>query len=252
MIRSVLVLVGAIATAFPAVGTAQSARQLYATRDALEARAADAERLVSAPSTSSATREQKRIEALELRTRLDKGDFHAGDQIVVSTTIERVRIDTLTVDADQSIDLGQFPKVSLRGVLRSELEDRLRSHLATYVREPRVSAQPLVRLSVTGQVGRPGFYNVPANALVTDVIMLAGGPTSAADISKSVVRRDNEKLWDRDEVRTAISDGYSIDTFDLRAGDELVVGEKKRTNWEAVLRNAGVVVGLVSLFYTVR
>lgn len=235
-----------------APAASQAARQFYAKRSTLEQRAAEAERIASASVTENTARDLKRGEAVMIRYRLEHGDFHAGDRIVVATVIDMPRTDTLLVAEDQSVQIAGFPRVSLRGVLRAELEERLQTHLAVYVREPRVTAKPLVRLAVTGRIARPGFYNVPADALLSDVIMLAGGPSADADMTKTIVRRDTDELWTSDAVRVAINDGFSVDSFNLRAGDELVIGAQKKTNWEALLRNTGVVVGLVSIFISVR
>ena len=231
---------------------AQSIQQLYAKRSTLEQRASEAERIAAASNTQNPTRELKRGEAFMIRYRLEHGDFRAGDRVVVTTVIDQARTDTLLVSDDRSVEIAGFPRVSLRGVLRSELEDRLRTHLAVYVREPRVTAKPLVRIAVTGRVARPGFYNVPADALLSDVIMTAGGPAAGADMAKTTVRRDTAELWTADAVRVAINDGFTVDSFNLQAGDELVIGAQRQTNWEALLRNTGVVVGLVSIFVSVR
>ena len=248
--RSLAVAIALLAWSAPAAS--QTDRHLYAKRSTLEQRATDAEKIANTSTTQEPTRDLKRGEAFMIRYRLEHGDFHAGDRIVVTTVIDMARTDTLLVADDQSVEIGGFPRVSLRGVLRAELEERLRTHLALYVREPRVTAKPLVRLAVTGRIARPGFYNVPADALLSDVIMIAGGPSADADLTKTIVRRDTEELWTSDAVRIAINDGFSVDSFDLRAGDELVIGAQRKTNWEALLRNAGVVVGLVSIFISVR
>ena len=249
-VRLLAVLAGLLV--WSPTAASQAARQLYATRSTLENRATDAEQTAASATTPSATRELKRSEAFMLRHRLEHGDFFAGDRLVVTTIIAQARTDTLQVAADQSVEIVGFPRVSLRGVLRAELEERLRTHLAVYVREPRVTAKPLVRLAVSGRIARPGFYNVPADALLSDVIMTAGGPAGDADIAKTIVRRDTEELWTSDAVRVAINDGFSVDAFSLRAGDELVIGAAGKANWESFIRNAGVIVGLASIFMSVR
>jgi hypothetical protein len=58
--------------------------------------------------------------------------------------------------------------------------------------------------------------------------MRAGGPAADADLSKAVVRRAGQTIWNVDDVRVALTDGISLDRLHLHAGDEIYVPPVKR------------------------
>jgi protein involved in polysaccharide export with SLBB domain len=173
-------------------------------------------------------------EAWLLRTRLQRGDFQEGDRIVVMLLGSTTFNDTISVRAGKLLPLPRMGDVPLEGVLRSELGDRISVHLAKFLRDSSVRATPLVRIAVLGQVNRPGFYYTSADALLSDMLMKAGGPAPSADLGRMSIRRGGESIWSERDTRTAMNDGLSIERLHLRAGDELYVGEQKRTNWTAI------------------
>jgi protein involved in polysaccharide export with SLBB domain len=216
----------ALAIAGAPVG-GQSTRPPETARD-LESRA----QLEAEARTAEA--ENRTGEAWLLRSRLQRGDFQEGDRIVVSLLGSTTFNDTISVRAGKLLPLPRMGDVPLEGVLRSELGDRISTHLAKFLRDSSVRATPLVRLAVLGQVNRPGFYYTSADALLSDMLMKAGGPAGNADLGKMSIRRGGDVIWTERDTRTAMNDGLSIERLHLRAGDELYVGEQKRTNWTAI------------------
>ncbi len=200
-------------------------------------------------------------EAWLLKQRLVKGDFQDGDRIVVKLlgTAALLNIfgrpgtgtDTITVRAGKTISIPQMTDLSLEGVLRSELTETLRAHLAKYLQDPSVVTIPLLRIAVYGQVGRIGYHYTPVDILLNDLIMIAGGPGPMADMGKLEIRRGGEVIWGGDALRTALNDGISLERLHLRAGDELWVDplSRGRFNWQTVLQVIGAISGT---FYTLN
>jgi protein involved in polysaccharide export with SLBB domain len=223
-----------------------------ASRSELEALAAAAEQAAAAAG-SAELREQKRATAAAIRARLRDGDFRAGDRIVLSVRGDSVLTDTFTVGPRQTLDLPGQPEIALEGVLRTELREYLALHIGRFVRDPVVDARPLLRIAVLGEVSQPGFYLITPDHLVSDVVMMAGGPTREADIARTIVRRGSSPLLDRRALRAAVIEGATLDQLNIRSGDEIVVGEAKRRNWDTVLRTAGVLSGIaLSIYGAVR
>ena len=228
-VRALLVLALLLS---PGAASAQSAalKRATATRGELEALAAQA----------------SGDEAAAIRARLAEGDFRIGDRVVLTITrSDSTRTDTLTVREGQALEVPGLLVTSLRGVLRSELEALLAREVERVVREPKVQARTLVRLAVLGEVGRPGFYWMTTDALVSDVIMTAGGPTPGADPSRSVIKRGTEELWDREDVAEALRAGLTLDHLRLSAGDEVVVGKKRQGTSENTMRYVSTVSGVI-------
>ena len=246
--------------------TLASARQLpeAETRQQLLAAIGDAER------------EHRDSEAWLLRSRLKQGDFQVGDRIVLSIVIPGLSAaeweqeialrlnpgvrpgggdDTVIVRAGkllQIMKLRNVPDFSLDGVLRSELNDTLTVYLSKYVRKPIVRAVPLLRVGVIGSVTHPGWYSTPADAVLSDVIMQAGGVGPEADIARTSVRRDGIEIWKPADIRHALSNGMSLDQLHLRAGDEVMIGERRQWSLMNTIQVVAALVGIVAAAQVVR
>ncbi len=222
----------------------------YAVRATLEANAVAAEN-ASAAATAEPLRESKRAEAWMLRERLRVGDFHPGDRIALVVEGHPMLSDTFSVRTGRLLTLPDLPEIALMGVLRSEMQSHLTREIGRFVREPKVRVVPLMRVAVLGKVGRPGYYALPADALLSDAVMVAGGPNPDADLAKSTVRRGTERLLRERDVSVALSDGMTLDQLDIRSGDEIVIGEKKRFNAMTTIQAVGiglsVIVGIVTV-----
>lgn len=227
----------------PAAAQGYEAMQPMATRTELTALA---DRLARGS-------ESDRNRASALRIRLRDGDFRAGDRIRLVIEGNVTQDDTVSVIAGSKVLLKDIGEIPLAGVLRSELQDHVAKQLSRYIKDVRVRATPLVRLSVLGPVGKPGFFYVPSDIPVTEAIMRAGGPTNNADLQKSVIRRGTAELYDSRNTRTALNGGLTLDQLSLRDGDSIEVGEKTSGNWAKIASIIGVVTSLAwALSYVAR
>jgi protein involved in polysaccharide export with SLBB domain len=200
----------------------------------------------------TAEAQQRPEEAFLLRTRLQDGDFQEGDRILLSVPALRVGFDTLVVRAGKVIQFQGMEDLNLGGVLRSELSSRLTKHLAKYLQDPTLKAIPLLRLGVFGSVARPNYYYMPADIVLPDVIMLAGGVSGNADLDKVTIRRGSKTIWNAVDTRTALADGISLDRLSLRANDEIYIPQKAQVSWQtwlpAITGAIALAVSLVSVF----
>lgn len=214
------------------------------TRIELEELLGRYESVLESPGYSQALKEDAQRSADLIRTRLDMGDFRVGDRVVVRLdgTPEGILPDTLLVEEGPSLDIPDMGIISLRGVLRSELQEYLTAELGRFVRDPSLTAQSLIRLSVQGSVGSPGFYVFPSEMLLSDVLMQAGGPAPNAKLDDLRVRRGNLELMDGTEVQVALDDGRSLDQLGLQAGDEITVPERAQRGWWPQVIRWGVIV----------
>src|SRR5439155_1611991 len=84
-----------------------------------------------------------------------------------------------------ALKLRAIGTVSLAGVRRADLESYLARELAKYLRNPVVHAHVLVRVAILGEVEHPGFYAVPADLVLGDALMRAGGPTRDSRVARA-------------------------------------------------------------------
>lgn len=199
---------------------AASSVGLVATRQGLSARAEQLELAAISNSQTTASRSDAAREAADIRRRLAEGDFRVGDRIVLAVEGEKALTDTFIVRPGIMLALPDVGDIPLGGVLRSELQDYLTQRLGQNLREPVVHATAYIRLSVVGGVAKPGYYDVPAQALLSDVMMVAGGPVATAKIQDMKIERGGHAILEKKALQHAIAAGMTVDDAGLIAGDQ--------------------------------
>jgi hypothetical protein len=220
------------------------------TRADLQSALDQADQIAGSDAYSLAFKEEKRAEAAVIRERLLEGDFYVGDQL----TIEMVG-DTGGSSGVESIKFGRvlslrgLPDIPMRGVLRSEAQDYISTQIARFIKDPEVKVRPLIRLTVLGGIGKPGFYQLDADLLLSDALMRTGGIGNSTEFKKSKVRRAGNDIIDGETIEKAIHEGRTLDQLNLRAGDEIEIGAKSTTNWFTTLRTFAAIPALIFSTY---
>ncbi|MEK9505839.1 polysaccharide biosynthesis/export family protein [Gaopeijia maritima] len=217
-----------------------------------------------------AVRQQAAARAAQIRQRLTEGDYRVGDRIQVQVQGEAWDADspgaiqpvqvvptpgsiaiptgrgstgaTFAVQEGPAVKFPDIPLISLRGVLRSELQDHLTEELSAYIIDPVVEAETLLRIAVMGEVRVPGYYYPAATQNLGDLIMMAGGPAPSAEYDKTSLLRGGQPLWEGDDLQALIGEGRTLDQLNLQAGDIVEVPRESDTNiWMEVGRYALIV-----------
>jgi protein involved in polysaccharide export with SLBB domain len=191
------------------------------TRADLERLLTEYDAALASPAYSDGVKRSIRADADRIRGRLRDGDFRVGDRVYISVQGELNYPDTVVVEPGPMIVLQSFGEVSLAGVLRSEITDHLTTALGRFIRTPVVRAQGLMRVSVLGDVGQPGFYTMPAETLLGDVLMMAGGPGANAVLDELRIERAGQPLYEEEAVQEALRAGLTLDQLNLEAGDQI-------------------------------
>ena len=186
----------ALWVAFASAGLAQapgerSPHRLAQTRAELEGRLRQLEEMTRTGTYAGVSPDFVRQETAYVQRRLSEGDFHAGDRVLIvvedpmaaagdpsprppQKSTEQQLSDTFTVNSMQELTLPVLGSVSLRGVLRTELDFVLIGEIGRYIRDPVVQARSLVGLALSGKLVRPGYHSVPTDAVLPAVLMAAG------------------------------------------------------------------------------
>lgn len=229
-------LLVAMVVGIPAVGAAQDDAKLadrpLATRPELEAAA---QRLNGSASQV----------AVRIKERLTDGDFRRGDRIVLEVQSESTLTDTFTVGSRQELLLPPptVGTLALKGVLRSELQDKLAEYIARFRQNPVVRAYPLIRLTIQGEVANGGVYSVPADGRLADAIMAAGGTTQFAKANKITIARNGKEIWEGSSLE------LNIDELGLRDGDQLLVGSDRPGKGKENLRLVALIISIAGGLY---
>jgi protein involved in polysaccharide export with SLBB domain len=232
-------------------------RQVYMSRNELQSLLDRFEGAAASTAYSDFLRAEARAEAALIEVRVDEGDFQVGDRILLRVQGEPTLSDTFTVGDDRLMDLPDIGGVPLDGVLRAELEDYLSEYLGRYVREPRVQARALIPVTIVGGVLRPGFYTVPSQLQLSDVLMVAGGPTPLANLDRLRIERGGTSIWEGAAIQDAIVEGRTLDQMNVRGGDRIQLPARGANlgAWESSVRTFALlltipatVVALIAIF----
>lgn len=206
------------------MGESGSARA-YSTREALQDLLDRLDKSANSSAYSATLRARVRAQAELIRTRLAEGDFQVGDRIELAVEDQPFLSDTFVVDQGLVLTLPTVGDVSLTGVLRSELRQRVAGYLGGFLREPIVRARALIRVAVLGGVVAPGFYDIAGEALLTDAFMMAGGLTPTAKVEEILVERGEDRIWEGRLLQAAMIAGRTLDQLSLKAGDRIFIPE---------------------------
>ena len=244
LLFSVFLIQGGLRAQEPPVPTRPTdAGRLLATRAQLEADLTRIQQVEASPGVTGELQKEMADEAALIKERLTNGDFAVGDQIALSVQGEATLTGTFTVEDGPVIVLPNLAPVPVGGVLRSEIQGYMTEQIGRFIRDPIVKASPLIRLAMLGSVGKPGFYSLPADMLISDAIMSAGGP--AGDMKKTKVMRGQEEIVDEKAVQQAMIDGTTLDQLNLRAGDEIQVASSTPKDFFSRLKRWMIVMGAV-------
>lgn len=192
---------------------------------------------------------QGRDEARLIKARLDSGDFRSGDRILLTVEGEKELSDTFTVGMAAELTLPQIGVIPLTGVLRAELSTRLTQALGRYLRSPVVRVRSLIRVSIEGEVGRPGFYALAPEMALMDALTAAGGLTRDAKLEKARIEREGAIVMSGRTLESAVRSGRTLDALNLRAGDRVFV--PRRSDFTKTVQTLSILATIPVAIYTI-
>ena len=123
-----------------------------------------------------------------------------------------------TVGPDGALRHPVYHDAVVTDVPMHEVESRIRGVLLRFEAAPVFIVEPLLRVSVEGEVRQPGLYSMSAETTVGQAIALAGGTTSLSRTDRITVRRAHQviRLHLNDDAATA-------STMRILSGDRILV-----------------------------
>jgi protein involved in polysaccharide export with SLBB domain len=163
-----------------------------------------------------------------------------GDGIFLRAWNEPMMTDTFRISAAGDVVLPYLGEVHVAGMQPDQLRDSLRAAYAEYRRNASIEVAVLRRISVLGEVTRPGLYLVDRTLTMRDLIANAGGITQQGDARRIYLIRDGQELLVRDQ-------GVGLAGVELQSGDQLVVARRPwlELNLLGVASTAAVLVSVL-------
>ena len=162
-----------------------------------------------------------------------------GDRVFVRVGSDTTWSDSLAVDAEGRIFLPRIGALALRTVPASAVPAAVREALASIYRLADATVVPLRRVTVTGEVRRPGVYFLPLEASLGDAVAVAQGATEIGNLERLTLVRSGTSTRLRNW--TAGPQGAQA----VASGDLLVI---ERDPW--LKRNALSLISTVALLIT--
>ena len=77
---------------------------------------------------------------------------------------------------------------------------------------------------------------MPANMLLGEALMAAGGPNANAVLDDLHIDRGSQRFLEGEAVQEAMQNGLTLDQLNLQAGDQIVLPERSNSAvWKNVL-----------------
>jgi len=137
---------------------------------------------------------------------------------------------TLPVRPDGKISLPLLHDVQAAGLTAMQLRDKLASAFGEFMPNPEVSVTVMevksYRVSVLGEVQKPGVLQLKADTTVLEAIALAGGFRDFASPGKiTILRKDSNGATQkiRFNYNRVVKDNRSEDNVTLKSGDVVLV-----------------------------
>lgn len=126
-----------------------------------------------------------------------------------------------TLAEDGTVRHPLYRTVRATDVPIPELERRLRQFLQRYATEPEFLVEPLVQVTIGGDVRLPNLYRLPAGTTLSQAVALAGGAGDAAHGYRLVLVRDGRRL-DVNVAKDAAAAEWTV-----RSGDQLLIPARR-------------------------
>jgi polysaccharide export outer membrane protein len=174
-----------------------------------------------------------------------------GDRIHLIVEGEEALTDTFTVSPAMTVTLPTVGEISVANVRRDRVTPHFSAALGKYFRDPVVHARTLIRVGIAGEVVRPGFYAVPADLVLTDALMIAGGTTPIAKVNDLRVERDGKRVLQGSRMRKAVGSGATFAQLGVRAGDVIQVPRATPNDVETTVRILAMFVTVPAVLFAI-
>lgn len=181
------------------------------------------------------------------------GALRPGDVLRVVVFRDKELSNEYQIDARGFVQIPGLGVIEAAGLTPTAVTDRLRDALIERgFARPEISVQPLIRVSVLGEVRSPNVYPVDPGTSLLQLLTVAGGPTDRAKLDDTRVIRDGHAF--RVDMESALR-GSAAGRIVLYSNDVVVVGRRRGLTSESLgltLTAASVVLAVLNIAFLLR
>lgn len=180
----------------------------------------------------------------------DSAFLRPGDVIRLSVFRQPEFSGDFVVSPEGTVQHPLLSQVSVVGVSRSVIRERLRQALSRFEREPNFVFDYLYRVAVGGEVRMPNLYNLPSETTLGQAVAAAGGVTEMGRLDRvHLIRDGRETLVDLQRPDNGAAE------MRIRSGDQVRVGRRANAVRDVIGPVAavlGAIAAVVTLVTTPR
>jgi len=165
-----------------------------------------------------------------------------GDVVRISVWRKPELSGDFPVAEDSSVANPFYSGIKVAGVPISVAQERVRRYVEQFETSPRVLVEPLLRVTVGGEVRTPNLYTLRPETTVSQAVALAGGPTERGELGRVRVVRDG-----RVDVVDLTDPAPSTGAQRVRSGDQILVSRRQNLLRDYLFPSGGLVAALVGL-----
>jgi protein involved in polysaccharide export with SLBB domain len=184
-------------------------------------------------------------------TRVEQVILAPGDSVRVVVWRKPELSGDFIVAPDGSITHPLYRTVRVGGVPFSTAEANLRSFLSRFEQDPQFVLEPLVRVAVSGEVGRPQVFAVRPETSIAEVVAQAGGPTPVGRRDQVRVLRQDPGGRQREFYVNLLDPVGNAATIRVHSGDQIVVDRRHSFFREIFLPAIGVLGSAASIYLVI-
>jgi polysaccharide export outer membrane protein len=154
------------------------------------------------------------------------------------------------VGPDGTITHPLYRAVRVGGVPFATAEANVRTFLARFEQDPQFVVEPLVRIAVSGEVGRPQVFAVRPETSIAEAVAQAGGPNQFGKRDKVRVLRRDASGRERELFVNLLDPEGTASRVRVHSGDQIVV-DRRRSFFRDIFLPALSVVGSAASIYLV-
>jgi polysaccharide export outer membrane protein len=140
-----------------------------------------------------------------------------------------------------------YRSVTVGGVPFATAEANLRRFLSRFEENPEFVMEPLVRVSVSGEVDRPRVYALRPETTIAEAVGVAGGVTRDGNRGRVRILRTENSGQVRELVADLNDPEKGAGGSPVLSGDQIVIDRKRNFLRDVVLPALGVIGSVASI-----
>ena len=152
---------------------------------------------------------------------------------------------------DNTISHPLYRAVRVGGVPFATAETNVRNFLAKFEQDPQFVVEPLVRVAVSGEVGRPQVFAVRPETTIGEAVAQAGGPNQFGRQNKVRVLRRDPSGRQRELIVSLLDPESPSATIRVHSGDQIVIDRRHSFFREIFLPGLGVLGSMASIYLVI-